>query len=746
MSVSTSAIRWEKRRRPARLFALAVGLAALWSLAAGDADTDPAVEESVPQAAPVARMVRVPLPITAEVEAQVRRVVDRLIDELPESESRPVFVFEFDPRDGQQGEGGGFPYAYALADYLSGERLAQVRRVAYLPRSVRGHAVLAVLACDQIVMHPDAELGEAGIDEQLIKPTVRSGYIEIAERRRLIPTPVVLGMLDPSLEIHRVQTIDAVQYVTAEEARQIQLTESVEADDTIIDVGAMGRFTGFDMRNTHRWASHLARDRRELATALGLAPGALEDDPSGGKGWRSVRVDLHGPVNGKSITWIARSLEERLADDPPNFLCVWIDSPGGSPVDSMRLANELAALDPNEIRTVAFVPNEARGDAALVALACDHLVLGDAAVLGGPGAYEMGTDERADIRHSIRALGEAKQRDWSMMAALVDTNLEVYRFTDPVRGETRYFCDEEWQERGDSDRWTRGRQVDTGRGLTGKEAEEIHLARFRVRNYDEFKNLYHLTEEPELLRPNWAHTFVERFANKLASPWLAHLLLFFAFVALLSEASTPGIGVAGFVSAMCFLLFFWSQFLSGTAGWLEVLLFLVGMTFVVVEIFVTPGFGILGIGGALMVIVSVVLASQTFVIPRNAYQLERLPYSLSMVLAGGAGIAVALFVFRRYLPNTPFARRMMLKPVGGEQLDELQQRESLVRWNHLLGKRGVTTTSLSPSGKARFGDDVVAVISEGEHIAQGADVVVADVQGNRVIVRSVGGDPFYATG
>ena len=47
-------------------------------------------------------------------------------------------------------------------------------------------------------------------------------------------------------------------------------------------------------------------------------------------------------------------------------------------------------------------------------------------------------------------------------------------------------------------------------------------------------------------------------------------LLFVAFFALITEASAPGIGIAGFISGLCFLLFFWSQFLSGTAGWLAV--------------------------------------------------------------------------------------------------------------------------------------------------------------------------------
>ena len=82
-------------------------------------------------------------------------------------------------------------------------------------------------------------------------------------------------------------------------------------------------------------------------------------------------------------------------------------------------------------------------------------------------------------------------------------------------------------------------------------------------------------------------------------------------------------------------------------------------------------------------------------------------------------------------------RRLEIVPPADEQLDELEQRESLVSWNHLHGKRGETTTQLTPSGKARFGDEVIDVISDGEVIAKGAAVYVSEVDGNRVLVHPV---------
>ena len=68
-------------------------------------------------------------------------------------------------------------------------------------------------------------------------------------------------------------------------------------------------------------------------------------------------------------------------------------------------------------------------------------------------------------------------------------------------------------------------------------------------------------------------------------------------VALYFELSAPGIGLGGLIAGLCFTLFFWSRFLGGTAGWLEVILVLAGAAFLAVEIFVLPGFGIAGITG-----------------------------------------------------------------------------------------------------------------------------------------------------
>lgn len=722
-----------------RLLGGAVCASALLLLAGGAADPaeDRADGEAEAETAPQrAYLIPVPLPIAGDVDDRVQRMIGQVLEQASTlaPDQRPVLILEFRGKQGQAGRGSQFERSLALARYLTGRDLSRVRTVAYVPESVEGHAVLPVIACEEIIMGSDAELGRAGIDEDFIEETMRLGYSEIAQRRGVIPGPVALAMLDPDLEIFRVKTPDGVRYVTEPELKKLEKNVVIDSVDTVAGRGELANFTGYDLRNTYHFASHLADSLKELATALRLPPGGIEENPALGERWRAAVIDLKGRVDMKWVHWVQRGVEEKLRNGEINFLCLRIDTRGGAPTESIALANFLVSQDPSKLRTVAFVEGDARSDAALVALACDHLVVSPHARLGGGGIESRSGVTQEDLRTTVVALAEAKNRDWSLINALVDPELVVYEYALP-NGATRYFCEDELAEQENKDDWRQGGQIDTRDGIDGKQARDLGLARYEAVDFNEVKSLYHLADEPATIEPNWAHSFVETLAS--ASTWLAPTLLFIAVMALFSEASSPGLGVPGFVSAVCFVLFFWSQFLNGTADWLEILLFVTGLICVGVELFITPGFGVFGLGGGVLIIVSVVLASQTFVVPHNTEELRQLPYSLSMILVAAAGATAALVFVRHLLPRTAYGRRLLLEPPSGDAALELRQRESLVDWAHLTGKTGVTTTRLTPSGKARFGDDVIAVISDGELIDPGTDVYVEEVMGNRVLVRRV---------
>jgi membrane-bound ClpP family serine protease len=339
----------------------------------------------------------------------------------------------------------------------------------------------------------------------------------------------------------------------------------------------------------------------------------------------------------------------------------------------------------------------------------------------------------AIVKDSLREMYARQGRDWSLPLALVDPEVVVHRYSHPLIGEVRYLSSEEAATVANIDDWQDGGQVTTAGGLTAAQAEAMDLTRATADGIGDVKAIYSLEGSLEPTRPNWVLAIVEW----LADPRIASLLLFVGGFALLFELSTPGATVPGFVALLCFLLFFWSKFLHGTADWLEILLFVGGLVCLAIEMFALPGFGIFGFGGALMLIASIVLASQTFVLPTNAYQMRQFPVSILMMAAGMAGGVVSVMVIRRFLPDTPYFNRVVLKPPRADEREELSRREALVTWDHLVNKRGTAVTPLVPAGKVLFGDDLVDCISNGELIAKGTPVVVEEVAGNRVVVRKI---------
>ena len=129
--------------------------------------------------------------------------------------------------------------------FLSSRELSVAKTVAYIPKTIKGHAVLVAMACEEIVMAPDAEIGEAGIDEpaeEPIDPTVRSGYQEIANRRKTIPAQVALGMLDKNVEVLKVETEVSPEFVLRSELEEFKKTHTIQSEKVLNRAGQLAHF------------------------------------------------------------------------------------------------------------------------------------------------------------------------------------------------------------------------------------------------------------------------------------------------------------------------------------------------------------------------------------------------------------------------------------------------------------------------------------------------------------------------
>ena len=161
------------------------------------------------------------------------------------------------------------------------------------------------------------------------------------------------------------------------------------------------------------------------------------------------------------------------------------------------------------------------------------------------------------------------------------------------------------------------------------------------------------------------------------------------------------------------------DFLQSVAAYLpSALMLILGFGLMVVEMYV-PGFGLPGIAGILLLVGGVIVARPS---PVGA---------LAMALGIVALLCVALSVcIRSASSGRLFHSKLVLKDVATQP--ETQETNDL---NYFIGREGVTHTVLRPAGMADFDGVKLNVVFDGEYIPAGTRVVVARVEGNRILVR-----------
>jgi membrane-bound serine protease (ClpP class) len=222
---------------------------------------------------------------------------------------------------------------------------------------------------------------------------------------------------------------------------------------------------------------------------------------------------------------------------------------------------------------------------------------------------------------------------------------------------------------------------------------------------------------------------------------LAPLLLLGGILGAYLEFKIPGAMWPGIISAICFALFFLGHYLAGLAGWEVVALFILGMVLVLIEIlFFAHSTIVFGVIGVFLMLASLLWTmidrypGQNFLPTGKMLAMPLLNMFIAIV---GSFIVIALLA--RYLPRTSIYRRFALmdsNPPGPSLVGVPRQFATVLAL--APGMQGTSVTVLRPSGKARFADHVVDVVTEGEFIAPQTPVTVIQTDGMRVVVKSAG--------
>jgi len=153
---------------------------------------------------------------------------------------------------------------------------------------------------------------------------------------------------------------------------------------------------------------------------------------------------------------------------------------------------------------------------------------------------------------------------------------------------------------------------------------------------------------------------------------------------------------------------------------LGVILLIMGFIFVGIEMMI-PGFGAHGLLGAICLIGGVVLLSDTF----------------NQALVFGTIIAVVLVIMFVVIMSL-LSKGKLDSPII---LHEKQEKEngyiSSVDLNYLLGKVGIASTDLRPTGRGVFDEIEFDVISDGRYISIGSKIEIYKVFNSKLVVREM---------
>ncbi|HLS46995.1 MAG TPA: NfeD family protein, partial [Gemmatimonadales bacterium] len=222
-------------------------------------------------------------------------------------------------------------------------------------------------------------------------------------------------------------------------------------------------------------------------------------------------------------------------------------------------------------------------------------------------------------------------------------------------------------------------------------------------------------------------TRVDLLIQILTNPFVGALLISGAIIAIIAEIKAGASGLGVLVSFLALGLFFGASVAVGLAGWLEVLLLLLGAMLIAAEVFILPGFGVPGIVGVGLFGASVLLA-----------MLGPAPSTGDVARAftalGVAGVATlaVLYAWVRHLPHSGRFRGLL----HSGDVGSAQGYISGALRSELVGSGGVALTDLRPSGVAEIGGERLDVVSDGGFIARGTEVVVVRSEGYRHIVRA----------
>lgn len=404
-------------------------------------------------------------------------------------------------------------------------------------------------------------------------------------------------------------------------------------------------------------------------------------------------IPIEAEVERGLQSFIERGIEE-AEDADADAIIFEINTPGGF----VRAADGIArSIEKTDLETIAFINRDALSAGAFLALNSDEIYMhpkgriGAAQVIDQAGNAAEAKANSAWLSSMETAAESSKQRrDPKYALAMADASMDLP-------------------------------ELQAGKGklltLSASEAEKVNYSEGTVSSIDELLELKNF-ENPTIVTVD--ETFSETLARFLTNPIVVPILLSIAFLGLILEMFTPGVGVPGIIGFTSLMLFFYGHLVAGLAGYEAIVLLVIGFGLLATEFFV-PG-GIIGFLGLAAIFGSILLAGGDF-------QTTAVAILIALIVAT-AGMVILLKFFGKRL-------HLFDRIILNDATDTESGYVSNVNRTELVGQTALTMTALRPSGTIKLNDERIDAVSEGRFVDPGKQVKIIKVEGSRIVVREI---------
>ncbi|MDY3922402.1 MAG: NfeD family protein [Hallerella porci] len=446
-------------------------------------------------------------------------------------------------------------------------------------------------------------------------------------------------------------------------------------------------------------------------------------------------ISLEGDVDPGMYEYTARAIGDAVQKNP-DYIIFDINTFGGRLDAAFDIVDTIMGI--KNAKTIAFVSKKAISAGALIALSSKELymlpgtTIGDCApiVQNSDGTPQIvGEKIQSPLRAKFRNLAQKNNYPELLSMAMVSPDLSVLELKhkdSTLAVEAAKY--EKWNAKEKAFWGTPKVLVEAGELLTmtDEEAVALHFSKGTPESRDAFEKSLEIeaTHEIEI-------TWSEKLARFIAN--ISGILLILGFGALYLEFKTPGFGIFGVVGILLIATVFLGQYANHLDDFLPAIFLVLGIGLFVLEILVFPGTFFFGIGGIFCMGIALVLTFDITSIPAfipGGNSSAILPILFYII---GCALLATIFpiVASKYLiPLLPEGWTPMLK-ADLETAKSPTENVALVQ----VGEKGKAETLLRPVGHARFNGKSFDVQTKGEMINAGETVCVIEISDGRIWVE-----------